>query len=1026
MSKHVIIESYGLNPATKTVTVTGKNIRKEQLLLITNVTNNTSYQGTVIYNFSDPNLGSTSYTNSVDTTTGLETTTIVLSYNTASMLSTDKLAIMTEESYQEIMPDETLRDPVDKLRVSLPQALIDTDFEYGLQPTKWEQINLLNNRPTAFYDVTFPANISNVTASGNTVTVTGTTASFTATIAATTMTVTAVAAGMLGNGMVITGSGVTANSVITALGANSSGGTGTYTLSQSSTVVGATAMTGTPPTGTPLFVQGTLDTNNADGWWLVQTSNGTSFTYQTLNNASTALYDSQKTYVFNGAWFTGAVYPMAAGNISNVGNVLTITTTYNHGLRVGDGIFLANVTASANAPNGPFQIVSTPTTNTLTVNTANTPGTSITAVANNSLYPRPLGYVQQRAFDGGVQFTNLQPYHGYQVVRQTRRYFRYQSGKGIQFSTGSILKPSVAAINLTSAGTTTVTVTCSQPHGLLPGAGIKVVGAAQTAYNGTGVSGGSTYTVVTVPTPSTFTYTADSIPSASPATSTSAGNTGIIVSPNAWYGSSNRLGMFDSQNGFYFEFDGQNLYAVRRSSTTQLSGLVTATNGSDSITGTNTKFSTQLTAGDFIVIRGQSYIVNAIISDTSMTISPEYRGATTVANSTIISKTINTRTIQSSWNIDKCDGTGASLFNLDLTKMQMFYADYSWYGAGAIRYGFKNNRGEVIYCHRMPNNNLNTEAFMRSGNLPSRYETNTLPVYTYLTASVSSALTTGATISVADASVFPPAGNIRVVESKATGGNVEIINYSSRSNTVLTIGTAGTNGRAVAGGNTSAQTFTYSASSPTTVELYSPQNASTISHWGSSVIMDGRYDDDKSFVFSVGALTALSNIAQNVRQPVMSIRLAPSVDNGLTGLLGVREILNRMQLTPRGIDAYTSGTSFRIDLLLNARLSGGTWASVGGSSLAQYIFHTAGQTAAGGEVIYSFFTNVGAATQQDLALVRDMGTSILSGGNTTAASKTEANLYPDGPDVLTIVATNITTQGTNSINSRLSWTEAQA
>jgi hypothetical protein len=31
-------------------------------------------------------------------------------------------------------------DPVDKLRVSTPQALIDTDFEYGTQPTKWETI----------------------------------------------------------------------------------------------------------------------------------------------------------------------------------------------------------------------------------------------------------------------------------------------------------------------------------------------------------------------------------------------------------------------------------------------------------------------------------------------------------------------------------------------------------------------------------------------------------------------------------------------------------------------------------------------------------------------------------------------------------------------------------------------------------------------------------------------------------------------------------------------------------------------
>jgi len=38
-------------------------------------------------------------------------------------------------------------DPVTKLRVSEPSNLIDTDFEYGLQPTKWETLELINNTP---------------------------------------------------------------------------------------------------------------------------------------------------------------------------------------------------------------------------------------------------------------------------------------------------------------------------------------------------------------------------------------------------------------------------------------------------------------------------------------------------------------------------------------------------------------------------------------------------------------------------------------------------------------------------------------------------------------------------------------------------------------------------------------------------------------------------------------------------------------------------------------------------------------
>ena len=41
-------------------------------------------------------------------------------------------------------------DPVTKLRVSEPTNLIDTDFEYGLQPTKWETVELINNTPSFF------------------------------------------------------------------------------------------------------------------------------------------------------------------------------------------------------------------------------------------------------------------------------------------------------------------------------------------------------------------------------------------------------------------------------------------------------------------------------------------------------------------------------------------------------------------------------------------------------------------------------------------------------------------------------------------------------------------------------------------------------------------------------------------------------------------------------------------------------------------------------------------------------------
>jgi len=928
MAKHVILEAYSFTPSTKTIVVTGKNIRREQLLLITNTTT-----GTVIYNFSDPALQATSYTNAVNTTTGQETTTIVLNYNTATMSSTDKLAILTEETYQEMIPAEVMRDPVDKLRVSTPQSLIDTDFEYGMQPTKWEGLNLLNNRPSAFYDVTNPITITGISASSKVVTVL-TTASLT--------------------------------------------------------------------TGTPVFVQGTLDDANAGGWWIVETTSGTQFTYTTTNTPAATLYDATKTYVFGANFFTGAVIPAGTSAISLSGSAGTVTTTYAHGLRVGDGFYIVGATGMTGTLNSSWVVATTPTTNTFTF--ACTATGTITTVSNGSIYPRSLGYIQHRAFDGGVQFTNVSPYHGYQVIRQTRRQFRYQSGKAMQFSTGSILKPALNVDTITSSGTT-VTVTSKYPHGMQTGAFVQVSGCNETAYNGI-------FLVTGAPSALTLTYTALSTPSASPATGFP-----LSVNPYSWYGSANRLGLFDQQNGLFFEHDGQTLYCVKRNSTNQISGVGAVTSGSNSVVGTSTKFSTQLKPGDYVVIRGMSYLVQTITSDTQMYIYPEYRGTT--ATNCIISKTIDTRYAQSTWNIDKMDGTGASLFNLDMTKMQMFYIDYTWYGAGAVRFGFKNNRGEINYCHRIPNNNVNTEAYLRSGNLVARYETNTLPIKTYLTATLTSGVT--ASMTVADTTFFPSSGTLLIAAAADTGGAVEYISYTGKTATTFTGLT-----RNATGGTGSATTFTYSATAPIVVESYSPAQASTISHWGSSVIMDGGYDDDKSVQFNYGLNAPVSFPTAGTRYPMFSVRLAPSVDNGLTGLLGAREVINRMQLQPVACGAYPTGSGVKIDFILNGRVSSSAnaFVPVGGSSLAQYSNHGTGASITGGENIYTFFAPAGGFETVDLRQLRDLGTSILGGGNTLSVPTTANNIYPDGPDILTVCVTPLT--GAAATVARLSWTEAQA
>ena len=72
------------------------------------------------------------------------------------------------------MPAPGQQDPVGKMRISSPQALIDTDFEYGQQPTKWESISLQNSRQSCYYIPQQPLTVTSITGSGTTLTIAGT------------------------------------------------------------------------------------------------------------------------------------------------------------------------------------------------------------------------------------------------------------------------------------------------------------------------------------------------------------------------------------------------------------------------------------------------------------------------------------------------------------------------------------------------------------------------------------------------------------------------------------------------------------------------------------------------------------------------------------------------------------------------------------------------------------------------------------------------------------------------------------
>ncbi len=75
---------------------------------------------------------------------------------------------------------------------------------------------------------------------------------------------------------------------------------------------------------------------------------------------------------------------------------------------------------------------------------------------------------------------------------------------------------------------------------------------------------------------------------------------------------------------------------------------------------------------------------------------------------------------QSSWNIDKMNGSGTSGLNLDFTKTQLFVIDMEWLGVGRVRFGFY-AYGRIHYVHQITNVNILTSPYTNNINLPICY-----------------------------------------------------------------------------------------------------------------------------------------------------------------------------------------------------------------------------------------------------------------------------------------------------------------
>jgi len=533
--------------------------------------------------------------------------------------------------------------------------------------------------------------------------------------------------------------------------------------------------------------------------------------------------------------------------------------------------------ANHDLASGPFIVTSVPTPTTLRF-PAKAQGIINETVVSISgfVYSRPDAFFEHRPFDGGVQLGTGGPQHGAQAIRQSKKYIRYQSGKGIMYTTGALFAPSYSLASATANGTAVNSVitfvTDDTDHGLQPGCEIEVTGMYSFEYNGN-------FIVESVKDTRTF-----RVRSAVNLSTTTAilGEDAKVITVK-WHGATVRAGAFDDQNGIFFQYDGQKLAVVKRSSTFQLAGSVSILSNDNLVVGEGTRFLDQLVVGDKVVIKGMSHTVTSIIDQETMTFSPDYRGVRDLVGGKMV-KTVDLIIPQEDWNLDTLDGTGPSGYNVNPSKMQMIGMQYTWYAVGFIEFMLRGPDGKFVFLHRIRNSNVNTEAYMRTANLPVRYEVDNTGAKSYLIESIDDSQTS---LKVANSYYFPDSGVVYV-------GN-ELISYTGKANgSLINLTRASTFGNFSAG-----QNRIYSAGPAVShnegegVILVSCTISPAISHWGSAMLTDGLFDEDRGYLFNYAA-TGIS--VSTVRQTALFIRLAPSVSNALIGDLGDRDLLNRAQL----------------------------------------------------------------------------------------------------------------------------------
>jgi hypothetical protein len=333
--------------------------------------------------------------------------------------------------------------------------------------------------------------------------------------------------------------------------------------------------------------------------------------------------------------------------------------------------------------------------------------------------------------------------------------------------------------------------------------------------------------------------------------------------------------------------------------------------------------------------------------------------------------------VDTRFTLDQWNGDSRIINTLDFTRIQMFWIEYAWYGAGATRFGFWID-GEPVIAHQTgwanyisPAGVANTQPWARTGNLPVRYEQRNTGVI----AQANDLFHYGVSVLVEgrsdDQRGFTYSyGMAPATPVRSTGGAVTrwpVLSIRPRAMGTIEYTQAST-GSSVAG-TTGSTTGT--ATSGTTTSLTVAGAAWVVDYWKGRYVYFPALSTTQGGTGAIGRITGNTATVLTFVDNITGLAFSAAPGSGASYTIG---ILNRGQLLPKKLMVVqtTAAQNVVIELVTSTPASPinltsasfATLASLGSTNSFAERDVSATSINASGEVVFAFTLSPGAGVQE--------------------------------------------------------------